>query len=81
MNPPVARLALASGTPGPLKFMALSGVLHWYETSHVNGTRECEGPEPGKAPVFLPPPLKKCNVRNITMHFIRLPSLHPFAVT
>jgi hypothetical protein len=76
MNPPVARLALASGT-GPLKFMTLSGVLHWYETSHVNGTRECEGPEPGKAPVFPPPPLKKCNVRNTTMHFIRLPSLEP----
>jgi hypothetical protein len=64
MNTPVARLALASGT-GPLKFMALSGVSHWYETSHVNDTRECEGegPEPGNTPVFPPPPLKKYKAR------------------
>jgi hypothetical protein len=71
--PPVARLSLANGDGSSSP--TLSGVSHWYQTSHVKGTRECTGPKPGAN--FPPPPLKNCGVRNITMHFIRFPSLEP----
>ena len=69
--PPIARLGLASD--GPLN-TTLFGVSHWYQTSHLNGTpphkklkNDCLGPEAGR----------KCNVRNITMHFVRFSSLEP----
>lgn len=71
--PPVARLWLASDGGPPSA--SLSGVSHWYQTSHVNGTgtgrerlkNDCIGPELGRT----------CNVRNITMHFIRFAALKP----
>ena len=64
---PVARLKLASDPA----FTMLSGVSHWYQTSHVNGTTSCNGPDPG------PEHPLTCVVRNITMHFIRFPALKP----
>ena len=67
--PPVARFALTSDF-GPATKASLSGVSHWYQTSHINATMKpgaCVGPDPDR----------KCNVRNITMHFIRFPSLKP----
>ena len=70
--PPLARFGLASDDGPPSA--SLSGVSHWYQTSHLNGTppgkklkNDCLGPIAGR----------KCNVRNITMHFIRFSSLEP----
>jgi len=66
MAPPIARLGLASdaGPPSTL----LSGVSHWYETSHVNGSKAC---------VQVTGSPRKCSARNLTMHFIRFPQLEP----
>ena len=64
--PPMARLGLASDAG---RASDLSGVSHWYETSHVNGSRACMGADPGRN--------SKCAVRNITMHFVRFTSLEP----
>lgn len=61
--PPLARLALA-GRP----METLSGVSHWFETSHANGSKAC---------VQVTGSARKCNARNLTMHFIRFPSLEP----
>jgi hypothetical protein len=67
-KPPLARLRLASDA-GPHDTL-LSGVSHWYQTSHINGTSRgtlaCTGPVH-----------QKCGVRNITMHFIRFSTLEP----
>ena len=77
--PPIARLGLASDWPPGGPSASLSGVSHWYQTSHDNTTvdaerryklkNDCLGPEPSRN--------AKCNVRNITMHFIRFTSLLP----
>ena len=76
--PPIARLGLASDWPPGGPSASLSGVSHWYQTSHDNTTvaerryklkNDCIGPEPSRN--------AKCNVRNITMHFIRFTSLLP----
>ena len=64
-EPPLARLGLASDGGPPRA--TLTGVSHWYETSHANGSAACQGPDPARA----------CTVRNITMHFIRFTSLAP----
>ena len=62
---PVARLGLASaGAPTA----TVSGVSHWYETSHLNGSKAC---------MEVTGSSRKCNVRNLTMHFIRFASLEP----
>lgn len=62
---PVARLGLASaGAPTT----ELSGVSHWFETSHANGSKGC---------IQVTGSSRPCNVRNLTMHFIRFPSLEP----
>lgn len=66
MAPPIARIGIAS-EPGPPRVI-LSGVSHWYETSHANGSKAC---------VQVTGSTMKCNVRNLTMHFIRFPSLQP----
>lgn len=64
--PPRARLGLASEGPHPRDI--LSGVSHWYETSNANGSKACQQ---------VTGSTRKCNVRNLTMHFIRFPSLKP----
>jgi hypothetical protein len=65
MAPPVARFGLErDGPPTTL----LSGVSHWYETAHVNGSKGC---------IEVTGSTRKCNVRNITMHFIRFSLLEP----
>jgi hypothetical protein len=66
MAAPVARIGLASDTGPPTA--TVSGVSHWFETSHANGSKAC---------VQVTGSARKCNVRNHTMHFIRFPSLEP----
>jgi hypothetical protein len=68
---PMARLGLASAGPPTA---TMSGVSHWFETSHVNGTAECNSPYDTWNSTSN---YRKCSVRNITMHFIRFPSLEP----
>ena len=68
--PPVARLGLASDAGSPTT--VLSGVSHWFETSHLNGSKACM--VGGSSP---PSSVKACKRRNLTMHFIRFPSLKP----
>ena len=71
--PPRARLRLAGDDAGaPPSTVSLSGVSHWYETSHVNGSKACAGPEDEVLRHRM-----TCASRNITMHFIRFPSLLP----
>jgi hypothetical protein len=69
-EPPLARLGLASDWPSEA---TVTGVSHWYKTSHVNGSAACKGPGEGGAPAID----LKCNARNVTMHFIRFSSLEP----
>ena len=64
--PPRARLT------GPRSTAGLSGVSHWYETSHVRGSKACVGPDDKVLRHRL-----TCAPRNITMHFIRFSSLEP----
>eukprot|EP00039_Didymoeca_costata_P007124 m.96550 g.96550 ORF g.96550 m.96550 type:complete len:643 (+) comp13550_c0_seq1:205-2133(+) len=62
---PVARFGLASdGAPT----VVFSGVSHWFETSHVNGSKAC---------IQVTGSTRKCTARNITMHFVRFPALQP----
>lgn len=62
---PVARLGLARDGPPTA---TLNGVSHWFETSNVNGSKAC---------VEVTGSARRCSVRNLTMHFIRFPSLEP----
>ena len=64
--PPRAILGLASDAEAPRT--TLIGVSHWYETSNANGSKACQQVT-GSA--------RKCNPRNLTMHFIRFPALKP----
>ena len=64
---PRARLGRAGGARPP-RTRALSGVSHWFETSNANGSKACQEVT-GSG--------RKCDVRNLTMHFIRFPSLEP----
>ena len=68
VSQPLARLGLASGEGPPTTTTTLSGVSHWFVTSNANGSKAC-AQVTGSA--------RKCNVRNLTMHFIRFPSLKP----
>jgi hypothetical protein len=63
---PQARLALASNAVPPSTLH--SGVSHWFETSNANGSKACQEVTGSS---------RKCDVRNLTMHFIRFPSLEP----
>ena len=65
--PPRARLRLASDA-GPNSTVLLTGVSHWFQTSHENGSKAC---------VQVPGSARQCKARNLTMHFIRFPSLQP----
>jgi hypothetical protein len=65
--PPTARLSLARADAGASPAV-LSGVSHWYETAHLNGSKGC---------IFTAGSARKCTVRNITMHFIRFSGLEP----
>ena len=68
---PMARIGLASAGPPTA---TVSGVSHWYETSHVNGTAPCKSPyDKWDSKSHY----RDCTVRNITMHFIRFASLEP----
>jgi hypothetical protein len=71
-SPPVARLGRASDVAGAPSTVGLSGVSHWYETSHIRGSKACAGPEDEVLRHRL-----TCAPRNITMHFIRFASLEP----
>ena len=72
-EPPLSRLGLASD--GRLPSATLSGVSHWYETSHVHGSAACKAPGGNStSPVVID---LTCEPRNITMHFIRFSSLEP----
>ena len=62
--PPVARLGRAGGP----STTDLSGVSHWYETSHANGSKSC---------VQVTGSTRKCTARNLTLHFIKFPALEP----
>ena len=64
--PPQARLQLANHRGWP--DAALSGVSHWYETAHANGSKAC---------VQVTGSDRTCTARNLTMHFVRFPSLEP----
>ena len=64
--PPAARLGLASDVGGATTL--LTGVSHWFETSHINGSKACVEVSGSKL---------ACKRRNLTMHFIRFPSLEP----
>jgi hypothetical protein len=69
--PPQARLSLTSGGGGGgagLVTTTLDGVSHWYETSNANGSKACQE---------VTGSTRNCSVRNLTMHFIRFPSLEP----
>ena len=82
--PPLARLRLSNVTDS---WYNLTGVSHWYETSHTNHSNithgalglggwrntSCIGPLPNGGPRNS----NKCEVRNITMHFVRFPNLVP----
>eukprot|EP00040_Diaphanoeca_grandis_P031292 m.186930 g.186930 ORF g.186930 m.186930 type:complete len:644 (-) comp32287_c0_seq1:453-2384(-) len=63
--PPMTRLGLASAGPPST---VIGGVSHWYETANANGSKAC---------AEVTGSTRKCNVRNLTMHFIRFPSLEP----
>ena len=63
--PPIAYLKRTSD-PGPP--ITLLGVSHWYETANANGSKAC---------IQVTGSTRKCVVRNLTMHFIRFPSLEP----
>ena len=64
-EPPRAYLKLTSGTEPPT---TLFGVSHWYETSNTKGSKAC---------IQVTGSTRKCVARNLTMHFIRFPSLEP----
>jgi hypothetical protein len=64
--PPLARLGLAREAGAPPT--VLSGVSHWYETAHLNGSKGC---------IEVTGSTRKCTVRNITMHFVRFSGLEP----
>ena len=73
--PPLARLGLASDLNGGAgqpestwPSATLSGVSHWYETSHKIGSKAC---------VQVTGSNRTCDSRNLTMHFIRFTSLEP----
>jgi hypothetical protein len=65
-DPPLARIWLGDKAEGSMT--TLTGVSHWYETSNVNGSKACTQVPGSSVP---------CNVRNLTMHFVRFPSLAP----
>jgi hypothetical protein len=66
MAPPVAKIHACKKGRQPTTI--LSGVSHWYETAHANGSKGC---------MEVTGSSRKCAVRNITMHFIRFSSLEP----